>query len=299
MNFVQSAVKRLDAFQQEHAWAAFPYGVVKKYGDDNASYHGAAISYYAFLALFPLVFALEAAMKLTLRGDAHLQNKLLSGINQYFPLLGHELQSNISTNVGKTSLALGASVVVAVIGARGVADAVRRALDEFWHVATVHRAGFPKGALKSLGMIVLGGGVLMLAAALSSYATSLGHSGAFKLLATLISLVLIIVGIFVILALGASGKHAPKRALLLSAVIAGVGMQILQTFGGYLITHELKNLSTPYGAFSVALALLFWIYLQVEVLLYAIEAGVVHERRLWPRSIVGNDATSRRRAAEG
>ncbi|HEY8998825.1 MAG TPA: YihY/virulence factor BrkB family protein [Candidatus Saccharimonadales bacterium] len=297
MNFVQNAIARADAFQQAHAWAAFPYGVVKKYGDDNASYHGAAITYYAFLALFPLLFAFEAVLKLTLRGDAHLQTKLLNGVNQYFPLLGRELQSNITTNVGKTSLALTASVIVAVIGARGVADAVRRALDEFWHVAPVQRAGFPKGALKSLGMIIFGGGVLVIAAVLSGYATSLGHSAGFKLLATFISLVLIIFGIFLVLTFGASAKHTPRRALLISAVVAGVGMQILQSFGGYLITHELKNLSTPYGAFSIALALLFWIYLQVEVLLYAIEAGVVKSRGLWPRSIVGNDAASRRHAA--
>jgi YihY family inner membrane protein len=288
MQFVQRIIKRVDEFQQTHVWAAFPYGVVKKYGEDNASYHGAAITYYAFLALFPLLFALDAALKLLLRGNAHLQAKMLADVNHYFPLLGTELQSSI-TSVRKTSLALAAAVVVAIIGARGVADAVRRALDEFWHVPNARRAGFPKAALKSLSMIIFGGGVLVAAAVLSGYATSLGHSAAFKALATCISLVLTIVGNFMIVTIGVSSKRIARRALLLSAAIAGVGLQVLQSFGGYLITHELKNLSTPYGAFSVALALLFWLYLQVEVLLYAIEAGVVWNHALWPRNIVGKE----------
>ena len=62
---------------------------------------------------------------------------------------------------------------------------------------------------------------------------------------------------------------------------------ILQTVGGYLITHQLHHLSGVYGHYALVLAILFWIYLQAQVFTYAVEVNVVHAYRLWPRSLTG------------
>jgi len=90
---------------------------------------------------------------------------------------------------------------------------------------------------------------------------------------------------YLVFVLGTNSREPSRRDLLISAVIAAIGVQILQIIGGYLLTHELKNLSDLYGAFSVVLGLLLWIYLQVQVLLLAAFSGVVHARKLWPRSL--------------
>ena len=286
--FIQRIVSRFDSFQQKHAWLGFPLAVVKKYGDDTAGNHGAIITYFAFLALFPLLFALNAALQLLFRHSPHLQATILKDVDSFFPLLGSELQHNIKvTNVGKTSLTLLASALLALYGARGVADATRGTLDHLWGVPKARRAGFPLNMLKSLSMIVVGGAMVIGSAVLSNFATSLGHSIEFKIFSTLVSLTLLVVSLFVLMRIGISARDEAGTSLVWSALFAGVGLQILQTYGGYLMTHELKRLNTPYGAFSVALALLFWLYLQAEVVLYAIEASVVHHRRLWPRAIVG------------
>jgi len=294
MQSIRKLVQRIDAFQQRHTFIGFVYAVVKKYGEDNTSYYGAIITYYAFLALFPLLFALTAGLHLLFRGNVHLQASILDDANRYFPLIGSELQRNV-TSVGKTGLTLAFSALVAVYGARGVADALRLTLDHAWRVPLDKRAGFPKNMFKSLGMVVCGGGLLLAAAVLSSYATSLGHSAVFKIASTCISLCVIMAGLFLIFRLGVSLRKISSKGLLLSAAIAAIGLQILQTFGGYLITHELKQLNTPYGAFAVTLALLFWIYLQVEVALYAIEAGVVKSLELWPRRIDENSPANKPR----
>ena len=53
MGLLDPALHRIDRFQQRRRWAAFPVGVVKKYGDDHGSMLAALVSYYAFLALVP------------------------------------------------------------------------------------------------------------------------------------------------------------------------------------------------------------------------------------------------------
>jgi uncharacterized BrkB/YihY/UPF0761 family membrane protein len=59
----------------------------------------------------------------------------------------------------------------------------------------------------------------------------------------------------------------------------------LQAVGGYFISHQLANTSDTYGTFAVVLGLLAFLYLEAELTLYAVEINVVHEYRLWPRSV--------------
>jgi hypothetical protein len=51
-----------------------------------------------------------------------------------------------------------------------------------------------------------------------------------------------------------------------------------------------------YGVFATVLGLLAWIYLGVEITVYAAEINVVVARRLWPRSIVQRPLTQDDRA---
>jgi membrane protein len=73
--------------------------------------------------------------------------------------------------------------------------------------------------------------------------------------------------------------------LIRSAVMAAVGIQLLQIIGGYLITRELGRLNSYYGSFGATLALLFWIYLQAQVVIYAAVAGSVFDKSKWPRDL--------------
>jgi len=90
--------------------------------------------------------------------------------------------------------------------------------------------------------------------------------------------------------IGSSRRHSRKDTRL-GAIVATVGLLLLQTAGSYLITHQLHNLQGLYGQFALVLAILFWIYLQAQVFVYAIELNVVHTYRLWPRSVTGKPLT--------
>ncbi len=50
---MKSFLRKLDGFQQRHALLAFPIGVMKKFGEDEAGNLAALIAYYGFFSLFP------------------------------------------------------------------------------------------------------------------------------------------------------------------------------------------------------------------------------------------------------
>jgi virulence factor BrkB len=60
---------------------------------------------------------------------------------------------------------------------------------------------------------------------------------------------------------------------------------VLQVAGTYVVRYFVHS-DSVYGVFATVLGLLAWIYLGVEITLYAAELNVVLARRLWPRSIV-------------
>lgn len=65
---------------------------------------------------------------------------------------------------------------------------------------------------------------------------------------------------------------------------------------GTYVPHHFLHSDSVYGVFATVLGLLAWIYLGVEITVYAAEINVVVARRLWPRSIVQPPLTQADRA---
>ena len=83
----------------------------------------------------------------------------------------------------------------------------------------------------------------------------------------------------------ATARQVTWKQLRLGAMISAIVWQVLQTFGGYFLSHQLAHASPLYGTFALVLGLIAWFYLQAELTLYAVEINVVRAYRLWPRSI--------------
>jgi YihY family inner membrane protein len=274
----------LDSFQQRHHGFSFPYAVIKKYGDDEAGHQAALITYYGFLSLFPLLLVATSVIDLIAYHNPDLRARLVADINSYFPIVGNQLQTQVH-NTDKTGVALVIGTLFALYGARGIATAVRGALDHAWAVPKVKRSGFPKNALKSFALLIGAGLGLLLTATLASYTTAaLGHAVIFRLIPLAINIALLYLIFMYIFLIGTSRRH-PRKDVRLGAITATLGLLTLQVVGGYFITHQLHNLNGLYGQFALVLTLMFWIYLQAQVVTYAIEINVVHTYKLWPRSL--------------
>jgi len=95
----------------------------------------------------------------------------------------------------------------------------------------------------------------------------------------------------------ATAREVTWRQLRLGAVFSAIVWQVLQTFGGYFLSHQLAHASPLYGTFALVLGLIAWFYLQAELTLYAVEINVVRAYRLWPRSIAPPPYTEQDRRA--
>jgi membrane protein len=294
MEQIKETVNKFDAFQRKHPFVGFPYAVIKKYGDDEAGKQAALLAYYGFLSLFPLLLVLTTSLKLFLRNDSHLQQRILQGATTYFPSIGDSLQP--SHGVSGTGIALVIGIVLTLFGARGVADVFRGAVNHVWQVPVVKRTGFPMALLKSMSIVLVGGIGLVAAPFISGYAVSFGHNFAYTLMGLVITM-LILFAVFLFLFHLALSVSRPFGELWVGAATAAVGLTVLQSVGGLLITSHLRNLNSLYATFALALGLLYWLYLQTQVVMYAMELDSVRVLKLSPRSVNQKDLTEQDRSA--
>lgn len=276
-------IQSLDGWQRMHNVPAFCYGVIKKYGDDQAGYKAALLTYYGFLSLFPLLLVLASLVSILAARHVPFGERLLTDMAAYLPLIGRDVVSRVHGMSG-SGFALASGIVFTLFGARGIADAFRSALDDVWAVPYKKRAGFPVAIGRSMAMMVIGGIGLLLTSVVTGFVVASGHALPYRLG----SIVIASMGTFgvlcVVMRLGMSVRR-PWRYIALSSLLIAIGLEILQLFGGYILAHELHRLDSLYGTFAVVLGLLFWLYLQAQTMVYGLEVVTVAAFQLWPRSL--------------
>lgn len=285
MNRLKKIERALDAYQKRHRPLAFTYAVIKKYGDDEAGSRAALLTYYGFLALFPLLMVLTTLTDIIIGNHPRLETTVLHGITNYFPLLGSQLASHVHS-LHKSGVALLIGLLFTIYGTRGVADAFAQGVQHIWGIPKSKRAGFPKSIIKSLGLIAVGGTGFMIAALSAGLAGAAGHGLGFRSLAIAVNL-FILFWVFTFLINFSLPRHVTLKQVRLGAIIAAAGLVLLQSLGGYLLARELKGLDALYSYFALSLGLLFWIYLQAQMLYYAVEIAAVSSQKLWPRDMSG------------
>jgi YihY family inner membrane protein len=292
MNPAQKAVRTVDRFQQRLPGLAFPVAVWKKFSDDQAGNLAALISYYAFLAIFPLLLILFTLLNVVLRDHKHLQEQVISGALSDYPGFASLLQNSIKS-FHETGAALVFGALLTVLGTRGVANAIQNALNSVWEVPRSQRPGFPWSWLRSFALIlVVGVGEISVSVGSGFIAAATFLPGfALKIAGTAVTLAFNI-GLFWLAFRLATAKAVTWRDLRLGALFGGIVWQILQLVGGYYITHEVVHSRSQYGqTIGVVLGLIAWMFLQAEATLYVAEANVVWVRKLWPRSLAAPPQT--------
>ncbi len=88
-------VSRADAYQRRHRWAGLPLAVLYKVADDQGTYLAAQITYYGFVAAFPLLLLLATILGYALHGNPHLQRQVLDSALAQFPVIGGQITADI------------------------------------------------------------------------------------------------------------------------------------------------------------------------------------------------------------
>ncbi len=294
VNPVERAVRGVDRAQQRNPAAAFVYGVIKKYGDDNGGTLTASLAHSAFLSLFPLLLILVTVLGLVVSGNQALYHDVLNAVAKQFPAGGGQLTS-ISELRRSSTIGLIIGLLGLLWGATGLAQAALFTMEQVWNLPGPARPGFvPRLGRSLLFLVVLGVGVIV--TTLLTGLDTFGHNAVVIVVLAVVLALLANIGLYFVSFRVLTPKGVPSRVLLPGAVFGGAAWTLLQAIGTYLVHHFLHS-SSVYGVFATVLALIAWLSLGVQLTVYAAEVNVVLERRLWPRSIIQPPLTEADRAA--
>ena len=284
MNPVERVIRRVDRWQQRHKPTAFVFGVIKKYGDDNAGQMAASLSHTAFVSLFPLLLVLTTVLGIVAAGDRSLRLTIIGAVARQFPVISDQLKHNIHELRRASYIGLVVGLIAALWGSSGLAQSGIYTMVHVWNLPGPERPGYwQRLGRAGLFLLVLAAGVAV-TTLLTIFGTFFSNSVWQSVLANLVAAAANI-GMYILGFRVLTPKSVPIRRLLPGAVLAGIGWTVLLAAGTVLVHHYLHS-DSVYGIFAIVLSLVAWIYLVVEVTIYAAEVNVVLARKLWPRSIV-------------
>lgn len=284
----QRMLRRADEVQRAHPALAFPFAVVKKFGDDRASQLAALIAYYGFFSLFPLLLVFATIAAFVLDGDPDLQGRLIDSILEQFPVVGTSIGKVIDESVEQLSgspFALGVGLVGALWTGTAVVAAAQQAMDDIWDVPRAERPGLLGRIVRAFLLLFVFAASIVLSTFLAGTGTETGWGSVVLRAISLVGLTLVSVAVFAFAFRVLTVASVSWRQVLPGAVVAAVGWTALLLVGRWIVDRQIGQASAVYGFFATVIGLLAWIYLAAQLLLLAGEVNVVLARHLWPRSL--------------
>jgi YihY family inner membrane protein len=280
-------VDSLDRTQRRRSGLGFPIATFFKFIDDQGPYLAAIISFYAVLAVFPLLLLAVTIFGFVLQGNPDFQERVIDSALGTFPIIGNELGRPDRLQGSTTSTVVG--IIAATYGSLGLGQALQNALNVVWSVPRNMRPNPIRLRLKSLGLLMLGGISVLAITTISTLGSETEVFGP-RLDATLrwtvrlLTVVLIGLLLTAVFRLAAARRHHLGRAAPGAFTVAFL-WAVLQYVGTIYTTRVLKETEGMNFAFGLVLGLIGIIYVAAFIGVLGMEVNVVLARRLWPRSI--------------
>jgi len=266
------------------------YRTAEKLGDIDATHRAAAVAYYAFLSIFPLVMGLIALFGFFLP-SVNLQDKMLDFVGDNIPGATNILKQNI-TSIIELRGAMGAlSIVIFFWGASAMFGAISLAINRAWDIQQFRRSFFIRKA-SELGM-VSGIGILFLlslgsSAIISIIFRALGLPVADLIIVDLGSRLvafLLILTVFLLLYKFIPNTRTYWRDIWPGALLAAILFEIARTLFILYINH-LANYQLIYGSIASIIVLLVWIYYSAFIMILCAEFTFQYGRMRRPVTAV-------------
>ncbi|HEX9040005.1 MAG TPA: YhjD/YihY/BrkB family envelope integrity protein [Trebonia sp.] len=278
---LRKVVGAVDRWQRRTPWAAVPYAVMKKFGDDNANLVVVALAWYGFTAIFPLLLVMMTVFGYI--GAQSIGTGILNTLHQ-FPVIGTSFNPANPRALHGSTLGLVIGLIGLIYGAQGVTQTAQQGMATVWHIPQTQRTGFLPRLGRSLAGLVTIGGAFLVNAFLASYVTGGTTSYAIRI-PVLIGLLIINAALYFLAFTLLTAKVIGPRGLLPGAVLGAVAFTALITVGTGLMTHQLKNADSTYGAFGAVIGIVTLLLLLAKLSMYAAELNPVLSRRLYPRAL--------------
>jgi uncharacterized BrkB/YihY/UPF0761 family membrane protein len=228
-------------------------------------------------------------------GARALRAHVLNAVASQFPLVGDRLIGSIHALHRSSVATLVIGLLIVTWGATGLAQAGLFTMEQVWNLPGPARPGY----VQRLGRAVVFLAVLAVGVVGGTFLSGLvtyGHNKVLAVVGAEVLAALVNVGLYLASFRVLTPKGVPARNLLAGAVAGGLAWTGLQA-GAALVVHHYLHTASVYGIFATVLVLYAWIYLGVQITVYAAEVNVVLTRHLWPRRIVQPPLTEADRAA--
>jgi YihY family inner membrane protein len=280
--------RAVDRFQRERRVVGFPIAVVYKFFDDQGGYLAVLLTYYAFVAIFPLLLIASSVLGFVLQGDPELSQRILDTALSQFPIVGDQLGRPEGLRGSTSAVVVGATA--ALYGILGLGQAGQNAMNVAWSVPRNSRPNPLLSRARSLVLLVLAGLSLLavtLVTSLSVHLEALGPEVNTGLQWAINAAGVLLNGlVLTVLFRLATARRLPLRAFAPGALTVALLWQGLQVLGGVYVSNVIARSSATNGVFALVLGLLGLIYLASVIAMLGVEINVVRFKRLYPRALL-------------
>jgi membrane protein len=285
---VAKVVDRVDAWQRRRRIAGIPIAVVYKFFDDQGGYLAAAITYYAFVAIFPLLLIGSSVLGFVLQGHPRLQQEIQTSALAQFPNVGDQLGRPGGLQGSTSAVIIGS--IAALYGVIGLGQVAHNAINVCWAIPRNVRLNPIISRLRSLVWIIGAGLALVFIAVITSVGSHLDILGRdfgseVHWLALFMS-VLVNAFVLALMMRVSTPRDERLRDVLPGATLIAVTWQLLQLLGGAYVEHVVKKASEMNAVFAVVLGLVALIYIATVLAMIGLEVNVVLIKRLYPRALL-------------
>lgn len=283
-----NVVARVDRFQRHHPVVGFPIAVIYKFFDDQGPYLAAIMTYYSFIAIFPLMLIASSVLGFVLQDDPELQKRLLDTALGQFPIVGDQLGRPGGLTGSTTAIVVGS--IAALYGALGVGQSTQNAANVAWGVPRNSRPNPIMMRLRSVGVLAIGGlgiGVIAVVQSLvdNPQVVGIDHLPDLGLVMRLVG-VLVAWVIFITVFKLVSLRRASWRSVLPGSLFCAVGWQLLQYAGDAYVQRVIVQASSMNQTFALVLGLIALLFLLTSIIVIGLEINVVRRRGLYPRALL-------------
>lgn len=281
-------IDRLDRFQRKHPVLGYPLAVIYKFFDDQGNYLAMAVTYNAFVAIFPLLLISSSVLGFVLQDNEGLRDEILTSALAEFPIIGTQLKAPQGMEGNLGALIVGA--VIALYGVLGLGQALQNVVNVGWSVPRNSRRNPFKSRLWSAVLLSLAGILVLLLAMLTNASGTLMNTvsalGDWRgLLVQAMSFALSIAGLTLLLR-WASHTRSLWRHTVPGAAFIVVMWIVVQRLGGFYVERVLARVDDVSAVFALSLGLIGLLYIAANVLVLGVEINVVLAERLFPRALL-------------
>jgi inner membrane protein YhjD len=268
---------QLGGLRRRWRWFDHLARAYQRYQEQHGDRLAAALTFYAFLAFFPLTALAFALLGYAVAVNPHAREWVTEAIRDILPGLADQLHVD---QIAQAKAGAGLIGLIGLLwGGFGLIGVLRESLRTIWQVDPTGGGNIVMKKVWDLVVLVLLGLALIASVVVSSFATSAtqvvlswlgmadvpGAGTVVRLLSITVAVGADMV-IFFVMFSRLSGTRASWRRLVKGTLFGAIGFEVLKLVGTYLVGHTTRN--PVYASFAVIIGVLVWINFVSRFLLF-------------------------------